>query len=93
MTNNYFSGCGHCVEAKPEFSRAADELAKKGSKVKLYAVEASENAKVADFAALQSLPTFKLYISGTEVADYEGSRTADDMVEFCKKYDKVKDEL
>ncbi|KAJ8737780.1 hypothetical protein PYW08_000375 [Mythimna loreyi] len=89
----YASWCGHCVEAKPEFSRTADRLVQKDSKVKLYAVDASENAKVADIAGIQTLPTFKLYVSGALVADYTGPRTADEMFEFCKSHDKVKDEL
>ena len=83
------------MSAKPQYSRAAAQLAEKKSKVRFFAVDASKNPKVADLAGIQILPTFKLYSNGAVVADYDSGleRTADAMLEFCNKHAKVKDEL
>ena len=61
--------------------------------MKAIAVEAAENAKVADFASIQTLPTFKIYSEGKQLADYNGDRSLEDMLSFCKSYAKVRDEL
>lgn len=86
-------GCGHCVEAKPAFSKLATALKEEKSTVKAVAVEAADNPKVADFAGIQTLPTFKLFANGKLVADYDGGRTLEEMHQFCKSHAKVKDEL
>lgn len=58
------------------------------------AVDAAENPKVADMASVELLPTFKIYAAGKQLALYEGDRSYDDMLAFCKQHEnKVKDEL
>ncbi|XP_030031135.2 protein disulfide-isomerase A5 isoform X1 [Manduca sexta] len=89
----YASWCGHCVSAKPAFSKLATSLKSEKSPVKAIAVDAAENPKVADFAGIQTLPTFKLFAAGKHVADYEGDRSMEDMLNFCRSHAKVKDEL
>ncbi|CAK1588630.1 unnamed protein product [Parnassius mnemosyne] len=89
----YAVWCSHCVTAKPAFSRLATTLKSDNWPVKVVAVEASDNPKVADFAHVETLPTFKMYAAGKHVADYEGDRTTEDMLKFCMSHVKVKDEL
>ncbi|XP_034839340.1 protein disulfide-isomerase A5 isoform X1 [Maniola hyperantus] len=89
----YATWCGHCSTVKPAYSRLATALKNKNSPIKVIAVEAADNPKVADFAGVQTLPTFKIYANGKHLADYEGDRSTDDMLNFCKTYFKVKDEL
>lgn len=89
----YQSGCGHCVAAKPMVSRLATTLKNENSLVKVIAVDAADNPKVADIAGIETLPTFKMYSAGKHLADYTGDRSLDDMIKFCKNYAQVKDEL
>ncbi|XP_022832782.1 protein disulfide-isomerase A5 isoform X2 [Spodoptera litura] len=90
----FASWCSHCMDAKPQVNLLADKLKAEDIPVKVYAVDASQNQKVADLAGIQTLPTFKLYTSGQLIANYEGGRTLDEMYEFCRSYaGKVKDEL
>lgn len=89
----YASWCGHCISAKPAFSKLATALKEEKSPVKAIAVDAAENAKVADIAGIQTLPTFKIFKSGKLLADYDGDRSTEDMHTFCKSHLKVKDEL
>ncbi|CAH0578023.1 unnamed protein product [Chrysodeixis includens] len=87
----FASWCGHCTQVKPAFSELAAAL--KGGDINVYAVDAAENAKVADIAGIQSLPTFKIYANGKVLSEYTGDRSFQDMLNFCKKFAKVKDEL
>nr|XP_026500812.1 protein disulfide-isomerase A5 [Vanessa tameamea] len=89
----YATWCGHCSTVKPAYSRLATTLQKENNPVKVIAVDAAENPKAADFAGVQTLPTFKIYASGKHLADYEGDRSTEDMLKFCKSHAKVKDEL
>ncbi|KAH9637335.1 hypothetical protein HF086_006979 [Spodoptera exigua] len=90
----YAPWCSHCTHAKPQVSLLAEKLHTENVNVKVYAVDASKNQKVADVAGIQTLPTFKLYTNGQLIADYDGGRTLDEMFEFCRSYaNKVKDEL
>ncbi|XP_072930576.1 protein disulfide-isomerase A5 [Epargyreus clarus] len=88
----YATWCGHCVTAKPAFSRLATKVKSAKMGVQVIALEASENQKAADIAGIQTLPTFKLFLKGKLVADYDGDRSTDDMLTFCKT-NNVKDEL
>ncbi|XP_049886276.1 protein disulfide-isomerase A5 [Pectinophora gossypiella] len=88
----YASFCGHCTTVKPTFSRLATTM-KEQKIVQIIAIDAAENPKVADLAKIETLPTFKMYSSGKETALYEGDRSYDDMLNFCKTHQKVKDEL
>ncbi|CAH2034635.1 unnamed protein product, partial [Iphiclides podalirius] len=89
----YATWCGHCSEAKPAFSRLATRMLEEGGRVKVVAVEASDNPKAADFAQVQTLPTFKMYVAGAHVADYQGDRSLEDMLRFCMHHLTRRDEL
>ncbi|XP_063394414.1 protein disulfide-isomerase A5 [Cydia fagiglandana] len=85
--------CDHCVAAKPAFSKLATALKTENSPVTAVAVEADKNPKAVDLAGIQTLPTFKIFANGKLVADYEGDRSLEDMLKFCKSHTKVNDEL
>lgn len=89
------SVCGHCATVKPAFSKLATTLkTDKNFTARAIAVDAAENPKVADMASVELLPTFKIYAAGKQLALYEGDRSYDDMLAFCKTHEKkVKDEL
>lgn len=78
---------------KPAFSRLATTLKGENAPVKAIAIDAAENPKVADFAGIETLPTFKIFANGKFLADYTGDRSFENMLSFCKEYFKVKDEL
>lgn len=87
--------CGHCSTVKPAFSKLATTLkTEKNYTTRAIAIDAAENPKVADLASVELLPTFKIYAGGKQLALYEGDRSYDDMLAFCKSHEKkVKDEL
>lgn len=79
------------MESKPAFSKLATKLKELGF-AKAVAVEAAENPKVADFAGIQTLPTFKLFSNGKLLGVYEGDRSYEDMLKFVTSF-RGKDEL
>ncbi|KAJ2954256.1 hypothetical protein O0L34_g2505 [Tuta absoluta] len=89
----YASWCGHCSTVKPAFSKLSSTMKSEGHPVQVIAVDAAENPKTADFANVETLPTFKIFAAGKELAKYEGDRSYDDMLKFCKSHQEVKDEL
>ncbi|XP_013179210.1 PREDICTED: protein disulfide-isomerase A5 isoform X1 [Papilio xuthus] len=89
----YATWCGHCSTVKPVYSRLATKMKSIGGPVLVAAVEASDNPKVADYAKIETLPTFKIYSNGNLLADYDGDRSAEDFERFCMSHAKRKDEL
>ncbi|XP_064113046.1 protein disulfide-isomerase A6 homolog [Macrobrachium nipponense] len=70
--------CGHCKNLAPHWQKAATEL--KG-KVKLGALDATVHQVMASRYGVQGYPTIKFFYKG-DVEDYEGGRTASDIVAF-----------
>ena len=69
--------CGHCVQAKPEFEKAATAL--KGI-AKVGAVDMTQHQHLGAPYGVQGFPTFKIF-SGGKPQDYNGARTASGMVD------------
>ncbi|XP_045490093.1 protein disulfide-isomerase A5 [Pieris rapae] len=84
--------CGHCNEIKPSFSRLATKLKSENAKIKIVAIDVTDNPKATDFGGIKTLPTLKMYAKSSEVSVYGGDRSEDDMYKFCKSF-QVKDEL
>lgn len=75
--------CGHCKSLEPEWAKAASELR---GKVKLGALDATVNQAKAQEYGVQGYPTIKFFAGGKKSAssaeDYQGGRTASDIVQF-----------
>lgn len=71
--------CGHCKNLAPQWEIAASEL--KG-KVKLGALDATVHSVMASRYNVQGYPTIKFFHKG-EVGDYDGGRTASDIVAWA----------
>ena len=78
---NFFSflRCGHCQRLEPEWKKAASEL--KG-KVNLGALDATVHQGMAQRYGVQGFPTIKYFAPGSEPVDYQGGRSASDIVQF-----------
>ncbi|XP_065175338.1 protein disulfide-isomerase A6-like [Sycon ciliatum] len=73
--------CGHCKSLEPQWKRAATDL--KG-KVKLGAVDATVHQSLSSRYGVQGFPTIKFFPAGDKSSpeDYQGGRTASDIVSF-----------
>lgn len=75
--------CGHCKNLEPEWAKAAKELR---GKVKLGALDATVHTSKAAEYQVQGYPTIKFFAGGkksrSSAEDYQGGRTASDIVEF-----------
>ena len=78
----YAPWCGHCKNLAPEFARAASKVKDDG--VKFGAVDATAHASVASRFAVRGYPTLKVFrpdaTTDAQADDYEGGRTAADLV-------------
>lgn len=71
--------CGHCKNLAPQWEIAATDL--KG-KVKLGALDATVHSVMASKYGVQGYPTIKFFHKG-DVEDYDGGRTASDIVAWA----------
>lgn len=78
--------CGHCKRLEPEFKNAASQL--KGSGVGLANVDATAHGELAQKFSVQGYPTIKVFGGGKKsydsFEDYQGGRTASDIVAFAQ---------
>ena len=76
--------CGHCKNLAPHWASAATEL--KG-KVKVCALDATENSVMANKFGVRGYPTIKWFPAGKkswdDAADYDGGRTSGDIVAWA----------
>jgi protein disulfide-isomerase A1 len=84
MIEFYAPWCGHCQHLAPEYSKAAEILAKENPPLYLAKVDATQNNDLSARFQLQGYPTLKWYSKG-EFSEYPGGRTADDIVNWIKK--------
>ena len=92
ITCFYLSRCGHCQRLAPEWAKAATEL--KG-KAKVAALDATVHTVMASRYQVSGYPTIKVFAAGVKdsssVEDYQGPRSASDIVQFA--LDKVAESI
>ena len=68
----------------PEYAKAAGKLAEEGSTLLLGKVDATEESDLAEKFEIRGYPTIKFFNNGKQL-EYNGGRTADDIVNWLKK--------
>jgi protein disulfide-isomerase A1 len=82
----YAPWCGHCKRLTPEYAKAAQELASSNPEIKLCKVDATEQKELGSRFGIKGFPTIKFFVKGTSAPiDYEGGRTAPEIVQWLKK--------
>jgi protein disulfide-isomerase A1 len=80
----YAPWCGHCKKLAPEYSAAAEVLAKNEPPLTLAKVDATEEKKLAEKFGIQGFPTLFWFNNG-EKQEYTGGRTKDSIVNWVLK--------
>ena len=64
----------------PEYAKAAEKL--KAHDIPLAKVDASKESELAKEYMVQGFPTLTLFREGVKIEDYDGGRTANEIVEY-----------
>lgn len=70
---------------KPDYSKAAAEMKSERISARLAVVDCTTNPDVTDKYKITGFPTIKLFSNGKFISDYQGARTASDILSFMKK--------
>lgn len=72
---SYFTGCGHCKKAKPEFTSAAEKF-KDDPKVEFGAIDCTTQQSLCSVNEVKGYPTFKYFsYYNKNTKPYNGGRT------------------
>ena len=79
----YAPWCGHCKALAPEYSKAAEILSEKESKIKLAKIDAQAHRQYADTYGVRGYPTMKYFRQGVPI-DYKGGRQAEGVINWVE---------
>ena len=80
----YANWCGHCKTLAPEYAKAAEAL--KEDKITLASIDCTNHQEFCGKQGVSGYPTIRVYKKG-EHEKYEGTRKAEGIVKYMKKYD------
>ncbi|XP_047322126.1 protein disulfide-isomerase 5-2-like [Impatiens glandulifera] len=81
----YAPWCGHCKRLSPELDKAAPVLAKLKKPILIAKVNADKYSRLATKYDIDGFPSLKIFMKGVPT-NYYGSREADLLVRFLKKF-------
>lgn len=76
--------CGHCVEMKPAYFKAAEILSEELPSVSLAALDCLQHKDICRRAKIRGYPTARYFRNGDFEIDYDGDRSVEDIVNFMK---------
>lgn len=76
----YASWCPHCQAFMPEISQASQVLT-----VPVIQIEIDQNAELAGFYEIESIPTMILFVDGSPVARHVGALEAQQVVDWVNQ--------
>ncbi|KAJ4965083.1 hypothetical protein NE237_016932 [Protea cynaroides] len=85
LVDFYAPWCGHCKRLAPELDVAAPILARLDKPIVIAKINVDKFRRIASKHEIDGFPTLKLFMQGTPV-EYTGSRKADLLVRFLKKF-------
>jgi len=85
MVEFFAPWCGHCKKLAPEYETAATQVKEEGLTFAKVDATTEENQALASAFAVRGYPTLKLFRNGQYAADYQGGRTAADLVNYMRR--------
>lgn len=81
----YAPWCGHCKKLAPEYEAAAAFLEENTGDVSLVEVDCTDNKALCAEYEIQGFPTLIVFEDGVPVGNYQGKRSAADIISYMKK--------
>jgi protein disulfide-isomerase A1 len=82
----YAPWCGHCYNFAPTFIKLADEIKNRNIPAILGEVDCTTQIKTCSSNNIQYYPTVKLFKNGKFEAEFRGSRTVENLIDFVKQH-------
>lgn len=86
--------CGHCKRLAPTWDQlAAKFIARADVKIAKVDCTLADNKELCSEQDVDGFPTMFIYKNGEKIAEYNGSRSLEDLYDFVMKYSSTHDEL